>query len=118
MKTIWIELAARDIARANQFYSTMFGHGLAEILTDSGRSIVVIPGEPIVSLNQTAGFVPNGDGTLPYFDVEGPLGHALEVAVSAGGSVVEPIGERPGYGFFAIVVDTEGNHFYLHSATR
>jgi predicted enzyme related to lactoylglutathione lyase len=118
MKTIWIELAARDIVRANQFYSTVFGHEIGEIVRDSGRAIVIIAGDPIVSLNQTAGFLPNGDGTLPYFDVDEPLETALDIAVSAGGSVVEPIGERPGYGFFAIVADTEGNHFYLHSATR
>ena len=118
MKTIWIELAARDIARANEFYSTVFGHELGEVQEGSGRAIVIIPGEPRVSLNQTPGFVPNGDGTLPYFDVDGSLAGALDVVVAAGGSVVEPIGERPGYGYFAVVVDTEGNHIYLHSATR
>ena len=118
MKTIWVELAARDINRANQFYSTAFGHDVLEVLEGSGRAIVIIPGEPVVSLNQTEGFVPNGDGTLPYFDVEGSLEASLSVVEAAGGSVAEAISERPGYGFFAIVVDTEGNHIYLHSATR
>lgn len=118
MKTIWIELAARDIARASRFYSDLFGHAPVEPVENSGRAIVVIPGEPTVSLNQTEGFVPNGDGTLPYFDIEGSLEASLAVAGYAGGSVIEPISERPGYGFFAMVVDTEGNHFYLHSALR
>lgn len=118
MKTIWIELAARDLARANRFYATVFGHEPVEVMASPERAIAIIPGEPIVSLTQADGFVPNGDGTLPYFDVDGSLEHALEVLVSAGGSVVEEINERPGYGFFAIAVDTEGNHFYLHAATR
>lgn len=118
MKAIWIELAAHDVARANTFYATVFGHDPVEILEGDGRAVIIIPGEPVVSLNQTAGFVPNGDGTLPYFDVEGSLEASLATVVAAGGTIAEPISERPGYGFFAIVIDTEGNHLYLHSATR
>ncbi|WP_165068311.1 VOC family protein [Marisediminicola senii] len=118
MKTIWIEMAARDIDRANQFYATVFGHEPPEVMRDAGRAIIVIPGEPIVSLNETPGFEPNGDGTLPYFEAGRPISAALDRIVAAGGAVTEHITERPGYGFFAIVTDTEGNHFYVHSADR
>lgn len=118
MKTIWIELAARDIDRANQFYATVFGHEPLEISRDDTRSIIVIPGDPVVSVNQTAGFEPDRHGVLAYFDVDIPAGEAVEVAVGAGATLVEPISERPGYGYFALIADTEGNHLYLHSATR
>lgn len=118
MKAIWIEMAAEDIERANDFYAAVFGHDSRDVMRDAGRAIVVIPGDPIVSLNQTPGFAPDGHGTLPYFDVDQPLGDALAAVITAGGSIVEEISERPGYGFFALVADTEGNHMYVHSVSR
>lgn len=118
MKAIWIEFAAHDIDRANQFYSEVFGHDQLEVIRDPERAMIIIPGEPVVSLNQTEGFVPNGNGTLPYFDVEGTLSESLDRVIAAGGSIAEPTSERPGFGFFAIVVDPEGNHLYLHSVNR
>lgn len=118
MKTIWIELAALDIDRANRFYAAVFGHDPLNVARGDGRAIVIIPGEPVVSLNETTGFLPDGHGTLPYFDVDASVSDAVATVIEAGGSVVESISERPGYGFFALVADTEGNHFYVHSSTR
>lgn len=117
MKAIWIELPALDLARATRFYSTMFGHPEPDIFDDGTRAITVIPGEPTVALNRTAGYVPRDPGILPYFTVDEPLSAVIERTRSAGGSVVEHPGERPGFGFFAIVCDTEGNHVYVHSGT-
>lgn len=118
MKTIWIELAAIDIDRANRFYATVFGHDLLEIIRDDQRTIIVIPGDPVVSLNQTVGFVPDGHGTIPYFDVDATATEAVAIVLGAGGSLIGQISERPGYGYFALVTDSEGNHLYLHSAIR
>lgn len=118
MKAIWIEFAASDIHRANTFYAAVFGHRTVEVISDDTREIIVIPGDPTVSLNRTEGYLPEGNGTLPYFDVDGPLGAALGRVVAAGGSISEATTERPGSGFFALIADSEGNHLYLHSMNR
>ena len=117
MKAIWIELPALDLDRATRFYSTVFGHAEPEVLDDGTRAITVVPGTPTVSLNHTADYRPGEPGILPYFTVDESLSAALDRVVDAGGSVVEPPGERPGYGFFSVVRDTEGNQVYLHSPT-
>lgn len=116
MQASWIEFAANDVARARDFYAAVFGHEAGEVIDDGTRAITLIAGEPTVSLNQTEGFAPGALGPLPMFEVDGSVTDAATRVVAAGGSVVEPTNERPGYGFFALVLDTEGNHLYLHSA--
>lgn len=118
MKTIWIEFPALDIVRANKFYSVVFGHAEPEILRDDTRWITIVPGEPTVSFTQTDGFTPVPAGPLPVFDVDESLTAVVARAVAAGGTIAEEPNERPGFGFFSIIVDTEGNHIYVHSAAR
>jgi|GEM_PF-6416233 len=118
MKSIWIEFPVVDIARASTFNSTVFGHPESEIIRDEARAITIIPGDPTVSLTQAVGYAPAPAGPLAYFDVDEPLASAIARVLAAHGSVAEEPNERQGFGFFAIVVDTEGNQLYLHGAAR
>jgi len=115
MHAIWIEIPVADLQRAKRFYEAVFGHPATEVIEQPERTITIIPGEPTVSLNQTAGFEPSPLGSLPYFHVD-DLPGALGILTAAGGNVVEPAHERPGNGWFAHVTDPEGNAFYLHGA--
>ncbi len=114
MDAIWIELPALDLARSKIFYEAVFSHPATEIIDSGSRTITVIPGTPTVSLNRTAGFTPHADGTLPYFQVP-DLDAAVTAASAYGGRVVEPRHERPGFGWFALILDSEGNPLYLHA---
>ena len=87
-----------------------------EIVADEVRRITILPGTPSVSLNETDAFVPSALGSLPYFHVDEPLADTLKRVITAGGTVVDPTEERPGYGYFALVLDSEGNGITLHSA--
>lgn len=118
MQTIWIELPALDIERALNFYATVFGHEPTAVNDDGTRAMTVIPGTPTVSLNQTAGFEPGRQGPLPVFDVDEPLSPMVERALAAGARLVESINQRGEHGWFALLLDSEGNHVYIHSATR
>ncbi|MFG2887339.1 VOC family protein [Streptomyces sp. NPDC048297] len=118
MQTIWIEIPAEDLERAKRFYEAVFQHEPTEIVDMGVRRITILPGTPSVSLNQTDGFVPSTLGALPYFHVDEPLSEALERVTANGGSVVDPTEERPGNGFFALVLDSEGNAVTLHSAQK
>ncbi len=117
MTTVWIEIPVGDLGRAKAFYESVFGHAPTEVLVEGDRSITVIEGRPTVSLNQTPGFVPTEQGSLPYFHVDAPIDDVLARVVSAGGKIVEPAAARADRGLFSLVADTEGNGFYLHAAS-
>jgi predicted enzyme related to lactoylglutathione lyase len=118
MQTIWVEIPAADLERAKVFYENVFGHEPTDIIDDGVRRITILPGTPSVSLNQVDGFLPTDQGSLPYFHVDEALSGALQRVIEAGGRVIDPPEERPGYGFFALVVDSEGNALTLHSADK
>lgn len=115
MQAIWIEIPVADLDRARGFYAAVFGIDPPEVVEQETRRIVVIDGAPSVSLNETPGFTPTADGSLPYFHVE-DLDAALAAVAASGGAVAEPATERPGLGRFALVHDSEGNALYLHGA--
>ena len=117
MHAIWIEIPVADLARAKAFYESVFAHAPTAVTDDGTRTITVIEGQPTVSLNRTAGFVPSADGALPYFHLDGPLDEALARVTAAGGAVVEPPTTRGDLGRFALVSDSEGNALYLHAAS-
>lgn len=116
MQTIWVELPAADLERAIAFYAEVFGHTSGDIIDQGVRRITILPGTPSVSLNQTAGFTPTTEGSLPYFHVDEPLSVTLERVTRGGGRVIEPTEQRGENGFFALIADSEGNGVTIHSA--
>ena len=117
MHTIWIEIPVSDLSRAKTFYEAVFGFEPTQVIDDGVRKITIVPGEPNVSLNQTHGFTPSSDGSLPYFGVGDDLDAALARLSAVGGTVVEPKTPRGELGFFSLVRDPDGNSFYLHGTS-
>lgn len=117
MNSIWIEIPVNDLARAKDFYEAVFDHAPTDVIKEDDRRITVIAGQPTVSLNQTPGFVPTEQGSLPYFHVDAPLDDTLARVTRAGGRVVEPGAPRGENGVFSLVTDTEGNALYLHASS-
>ncbi|MBJ7519695.1 MAG: VOC family protein [Solirubrobacteraceae bacterium] len=115
MQAIWIEIPVADLDRARRFYETVFRLDGTTVIEQDVRRIVVIEGEPNVSLNETPGFVPTAAGSLPYFHVD-DLDAAISAVSAAGGTIAEAVTERPDLGRFALVHDSEGNALYLHGA--
>jgi predicted enzyme related to lactoylglutathione lyase len=114
----WFEIYVQDMPRAKAFYEKVFQVKLEELkapdiemwsfpmqMDKSGASgaLVYMKGVPS-----------GGNSTLVYFSCEDCAVEAARVT-QAGGKIQNPkmsIGE---YGFIALVVDTEGNMFGLHS---
>lgn len=115
MNTIAIEIPATDLHRAKHFYETVFGHAPTDVIEQDGRVRTVISGTPGIFLNQTAGFTPTADGSLPYFHVD-DLDTAVRAVADAGGRVLDPPTARADLGRFAHVLDSEGNGLYLHGS--
>ena len=114
----WFEIYVQDMPRAKAFYEKVFQIKLEELkapdiemwsfpmqMDKSGASGALVHMKGVPS---------GGNSTLVYFSCEDCAVEAARVTQAAG-KIQNPkmsIGE---YGFIALVVDTEGNMFGLHS---
>lgn len=120
MQASWVEIPVKDLNRALSFYQTVFKLPQTEIIKDEVRQISILAnptpeGKAGVSLNQTHNFEPSDKGTLAYFYVEEELNQTLKQVEAAGGKIIDPSTPRGNTGYFALVLDTEGNLLTVHS---
>jgi uncharacterized protein len=113
----WFEIPAIDIQRAVRFYSTVLGVKLEIGPASPGYQMAVIPHADGVggALIQGESYAPSSDGTVVYLACGPDLRPTLGRVEAAGGKILVPrtdIGEN---GFFAFILDTEGNKVGLHS---
>jgi predicted enzyme related to lactoylglutathione lyase len=114
----WFEIPAADLLRATRFYETVLGRSLkTETMGDS--TLAVFPyQQPGVGgcVIEGKGHAPSPKGTVVYLDAAPKIDQALVRVVDAGGRVVLPKTALPGdMGYFAHVIDTEGNRVGLHA---
>ena len=119
----WFEIPVSDMDRAIKFYEAVFEFKIdrqtmdsvdmgwfpwADEGTGAGGSLV---------LAENDFYKPSAEGTIVYFTAEsGDLQNELSRVISAGGKILVEkrlIGE--GFGYMAVVLDTEGNRIALHS---
>jgi predicted enzyme related to lactoylglutathione lyase len=113
----WFEIPTIDIDRATKFYETLLA---AELLPFPGpEPCNMFPsGESAVGgcLVQRLHQKPAAEGTMVYLNVDGKLDDTLSRAASLNSTVLVPKTQIPGgLGFYACLLDTEGNHVGLHS---
>lgn len=121
LAAVWVEIPAKDVKRALKFYQSVFKLPSVEISDDGVRQTATLfggdsQGKAGISLNQTRNFEPCDKGTLAYFDVSEHIEAALERVTAAGGKVVEGKTSMGSAGFYATVLDTEGNLLALYSS--
>ncbi len=115
---VWVEIATIDIERAKIFYEKVFALEF-QLIEMPGQKLYVFgagecsdtgaPGALVQSDSNT----PSNDGTVVYFsckDLLVELGRVEE----AGGKIVVPKTDIGEFGFFAHIIDTEGNRIGLH----
>jgi len=126
----WFEIYVQDMERARAFYENTFQFKMETLEAPPGMPITMTafpaqgdsgedecihqkPGAPGV-LAKMEGKDSGVGGTLVYFSVEDC---AVEAARAGrhGGKVHLPKTPIEPYGFIALVLDTEGNMFGLHS---
>ncbi len=114
----WFEIPAADFRRATRFYETVLGASL-KTETMGEATLAVFPyQEPGVGgcIIDGNGHVPSSKGTVVYLNAAPKIDDALARVAKAGGSVVLPKTALPAdMGFFAHVIDTEGNRVGLHA---
>ncbi len=117
----WFEIYVDDIERAKAFYQTVFAVDLERLgdPKDSNMEMWSFGSDmeqygATGALVKMAGCSAGGNSTMVYFNCEDCLIEQARVE-EAGGKIQQEkmsIGE---YGFIAMIVDTEGNMFGLHS---
>ena len=114
----WFEIYVQDMARAKKFYEAMLQTKL-EKLNSASPELWSFPGS-ITSygapgaLVKMQGVPSGGNSTLVYFSCADCAVEAKR-AVAAGGRIDKDKFAIGQYGFIALVFDTEGNLFGLHS---
>ena len=117
----WFEIPVTDLERAMRFYAEVtqrslqrmdFGvPGEEDAVFESGG-----PGEVSGALLRSAGAKPSTEGTRVYLNVGSDLDACLARAASAGGTVSKgKTALPPGMGFFAHIIDLDGNRVGVHA---
>jgi uncharacterized protein len=112
----WFEIPVRDPQRARRFYEAVLDAPLQEREMD-GQRIVVFPYQrPGVGGSLEAGG-PSAHGTVVYLFVNDTIDAALARLGAAGGGRIETgkTALPSGLGFFARIIDSEGNRVGLHA---
>ena len=114
----WFEIYVQDVKAARKFYEAVFQVNL-ERLDNPDIELWSFPGSPDKlgangALVKMEGVSSGGNSTLVYFS-------CLDCAVESkrveenGGAINKPKRSIGEYGYIALVTDTEGNMFGLHS---
>ena len=112
----WFEIATSDLERAKRFYTKVFELEFQFIeMPDSKMYMFGVP-DMIGSagcLLHSIESKPSADGTVVYFSCEDVAVQADRVS-KAGGTLLFPKTDIGEFGFFAQLIDSEGNRIGLH----
>ncbi len=108
---IWHDLMTTDVAKAQAFYSSVFGWkvkdedmgpaGMYKMIQNAGKGL-----GGISTLEPSSGIPPHW---MSYVLVDDVTANTRE-AQRLGGKVVHPVTEIPGIGWFAVLRDPQGGH--------
>lgn len=116
----WFEIPTTDLARAQAFYETVLGCTLRpENMGPSQGAVFPYEGDAAVGGALMCGPSapkPGATGALVYLDASPLLDAAVDRALAAGATLACPrVALPPGMGFFAHIVDLDGNRVGLHA---
>jgi len=117
----WFEIPCVDLNRAKRFYEIILGVRLdKDGFGDSNDVMCVFPAEPGAvagALVQRSFQQPSTTGTMVYLNCDGELHGTIARVPGAGGKIIiKPTPVPGGFGVYACLQDSEGNHVGLHTA--
>ncbi len=118
----WFEIPVSDFPRAKKFYETLFSYEMPENLMGEVRMGSFLydmkGGKAGGAICQSKNHVPSDKGSIIYLNAQPDLQVALDKVEAAGGKILLPkteVAPDQKLGFFAFIMDTEGNKVALHS---
>lgn len=115
----WFEIPATDLDRAIAFYQAVFQIEIPAPMDMGGsRMAMLASGEDKVggALVQGEYHTPSTTGVWVYLNANPSLQAVLDRVEAAGGQIVFPAMEiSPEWGYYAAMIDTEGNQVGLHA---
>ena len=116
---VWFEIPAAKFLRAVVFYEKLFGVSLQQEKMGINE-IAVFPYDQANAISGCVmsgpGYAPGKDGAVVYLNADAGVDAVLANVEGAGGEVL--LGKTalpPGMGFFAHILDSEGNRVGVHS---
>lgn len=113
-----VEIPVSDFSRAIQFYQTILGLTIEKMEMDGNQMGILPnqPGEVNVVLVKGSDYQPTSAGAVLYLNAGHDLQPMLDKVAQNGGQVLlEKTQISPEMGYFALIMDTEGNKLGLHS---
>ena len=114
----WFDIPATNFDRAVKFYERVLGISLIRE-NMLGAQMAIFPakqGEATGAIMARDGVTPGTTGTTIYIKAGADLAVPLGRVEAAGGKVLHPkTFIKEGWGYFAIILDSEGNSVGLHS---
>lgn len=114
----WFEIPVSDFDRARKFYETIFDVQMT-VTEMQGYRMAFFPafeGKVSGAICYGEGYIPSGAGSLLYLNANPDLNLVLDRATAAGGRIIVPkTMVSPETGYYAFLVDTEGNRIALYS---
>lgn len=101
---VHVELASTDLARSEEFYSSLFGWSFTAM--DDNYVLFMDAGGKLGGGFST--MLEAGSGTVVYL-LSPDINATLAAVTAAGGTVVSQRTEIPGIGFYAVFSDPDGN---------
>ena len=114
----WFDIPATDLDRAARFYETVLDISLIRENMLGARMAIfpAKPGEASGAIIARDGVTPGTTGSTIYLKAGADLSSALSRVQAAGGKVLHPkTFIKEGWGYFAIILDSEGNSIGLQS---
>jgi uncharacterized protein len=117
----WFEIPVADLSRAMKFYAAMTGTPLKrEAFGAPGEEMAIFEVETQEGISGCLLSSPNSkpaqQGTMVYLSASPNVDAWLSRVEKAGGKIVTPkTALPPGMGFFAHIIDSEGNRVGLHA---
>ena len=119
----WFEIPVSEFDRAKKFYETIFNYQMPESQMGGARMGFLLydfqarkVGGAIV--HNPEFYTPQANGTLVYLNCQPDLQPVLDRVEAAGGKILQgktEISPEQQLGFWALMLDTEGNRVALHS---
>jgi predicted enzyme related to lactoylglutathione lyase len=119
----FFEIPVADFDRAKRFYETIMGYGMKERESGTGRMAffehdIDNEGRGGAIVYDPAFYTPSSNGTLIYLNCEPDIQKVLDKVEDAGGKILQarmPVAMTQDMGYWALIMDSEGNRIALHS---